>query len=93
MKDKELATALGAIMAKAHELSNDNYDVFVEYHSHVDMLAIRIYKDGWEEFKDVDISINIYLDDYYADTIIDHLREALHIITDESMLSQERANA
>lgn len=66
------------IMGKAFKISKKtNTDVFVEYHGHVNVISIMIFKDGWKEEKGPLYSKDIYMNRYSNEEVEKILKEVL----------------
>ena len=66
------------IMGKAFKISKTtNTDVFVEYHGHVNVISITIFKDGWKKGKEALYSKDIYMNRYSNEEVEKILKEVL----------------
>ena len=69
---------LQKIILKAYNINeNTEHTVFVDFSGHVESFEIKVYLNGWKEYKKVDIKLEVYLDEKYAKSELQHMLDKL----------------
>ena len=69
---------LQKIISKAYEINeNTVHTVFVDFSGHVELFEIKVYLNGWKEYKEVDIKLEVYLDEKHAKAELQHMLDKL----------------
>lgn len=79
-KRKKLAL-VQRILKQAIEMSSNNIiDVFVDWSSHVELLTVRVYLEGWQPDKEVDYRKDVWFRTYGDELCIKELKKVLEYL-------------
>lgn len=61
--EKKLTLVLGILEQAIEISSNSIIDIFVDFSSHVNLLSVKVYVNGWDYDSDFDFNEYVYIND------------------------------
>ena len=97
MEDKKIEELMQEILKKSYIINkNTKHSVFVDFSGHVSLFTVCIYLNGWENNKDIDIKLEVYLDRKNQKQIIEKLESMLKRLEElentNSLKEEEKEN-